>query len=757
MTGAGIVIAAALANALCFHPGDTEIVVARDAAPTVRFAAEELRRCLVRSFDAEVPVVSAFTDGRNAIVLGDNVWSRADGIDVGRLARDGFRVKTDAAGRRVYIAGRDDPKADLRGGLEKGGKLDTKFDHATLFGVYDFLERFLGARFYFPGELGTVIPRTKTLRVPETDLTSEPVFIVRHYYVNGDGEWPAECDLDYGGRTSGKMLNWLRLRMQTKRITPCHGQNSFGYLERFRETHPEYLQMRKTGKRATELPPKGASNVWKYGHWCHTSAIWDVLHDDVLARMRAGERLVDIAPHDGFQRCHCENCKRAYNDAHPESYATELIWGNVVRLANRLIADGAEGSLGMAVYPPYQRLPDFDIPTNIVFDLSVNGPWMKGQPELAAAEDRHLRGWQRKVGTKPIFWNYAGKWSGFDIKDVPQSTPRAFAEYYQAIAPIVLGGFVESDSDRALYNYLNYYVYSKIAWDGRVDVDAVLDEHYRMMFGPAAEPMRTFYESMEERWINGIAGRPDCVGMNALGPVILAPSEFELWTRIYSPALLAKWKRCFADASKAVAKGSIEARRIDFIRRVFLEPILRRAEPYVAALSVPKELAERSRTKAVNLIGNGVFADAEGWKLSAPDGEATVDPREGVTGAGALRLASADHCPTGGFIRAQGTYSLKGASRLQTGRRYRLSFFMKLKDVRAYQFGGGACVLVMHGGDDTAHTFPYLTGSSDWIHQEFTFTARPEKSDDAPEFVRARLTNASGEVWFDGFRLEEVK
>ena len=27
-------------------------------------------------------------------------------------------------------------------------------EHATLFGVYEFLERFADCRFYFPGELG---------------------------------------------------------------------------------------------------------------------------------------------------------------------------------------------------------------------------------------------------------------------------------------------------------------------------------------------------------------------------------------------------------------------------------------------------------------------------------------------------------------------------------------------------------------------------------------------------------------------------
>ena len=242
---------------------EIEIVVAEKAPKTVRFAAEEMRRLLKRSFGKEIPLAAVPSDGKASLILGDNAWTREAGIDVSTFARDEFRIRTDLANRRVFIVGRDDSKADIESLLVRGGKADLKFEHATLFGVYDFLERFAGVRFYFPTELGTCVPALTRLVVPSTDLASAPYFQARHYYINGDGEWPSVLDADYGGKMSGKNLSWMRLRMQTKRITPCHGQNSFHYTERFRETHPEYLQMRKDGTRATETAPKDDPRIWR--------------------------------------------------------------------------------------------------------------------------------------------------------------------------------------------------------------------------------------------------------------------------------------------------------------------------------------------------------------------------------------------------------------------------------------------------------------------------------------------------------------
>ena len=81
------------------------IYIAKDAVPTVRFAAEELAKFLKEISGAEFKIVIESDGKMPLIVLGDNKLSRAAGIDVKKLIRDGSIIRQD--GHRLYIAGVD--------------------------------------------------------------------------------------------------------------------------------------------------------------------------------------------------------------------------------------------------------------------------------------------------------------------------------------------------------------------------------------------------------------------------------------------------------------------------------------------------------------------------------------------------------------------------------------------------------------------------------------------------------------------------
>ena len=82
----------AAAGGVIIEPGRAEVLVAPDASRTVLFAAADMTNHLASIFGKEVPVVTAPSRGKVQIVLGDNEWSRAAGIDVNGLGhRDAFR------------------------------------------------------------------------------------------------------------------------------------------------------------------------------------------------------------------------------------------------------------------------------------------------------------------------------------------------------------------------------------------------------------------------------------------------------------------------------------------------------------------------------------------------------------------------------------------------------------------------------------------------------------------------------------------
>ena len=159
------------------------------------------------------------------------------------------------------------------------------------------------------------------------------------------------------------------------------------------------------------------------------------------------------------------------------------------------------------------------------------------------------------------------------MKDVPQLAPRAWAGYYRAVAPHVTGAFAESESDRWLYNYLNYYVFSRMCWNPDADVEAILAEHHRLMFGAAASEMSDFFDTLEGCWMKIVAKPYD----TPLGPgVCHAPTAEELRERIYPQELLSRLASLVSSAEQKVSAGSPEARRIALFRREYLEPLRRR-------------------------------------------------------------------------------------------------------------------------------------------------------------------------------------
>ena len=169
-------------------------------------------------------------------------------------------------------------------------------------------------------------------------------------------------------------------------------------------------------------------------------------------------------------------------------------------------------------------------------------------------------------------WNYPDKvdcWN-LEMKDIPQLAPRAWASYYRAVAPHVTGAFAESESDRWLYNYLNYYVFSRVCWNPDADVEAILAEHHRLMFGSAAKEMAEFFDTLEKCWMKVVAKPFD----TPLGPgVCAAPTDEELRRDIYSPQVLSRFAALLRAAESKVAPSSLEARRIALFRREYFEPL----------------------------------------------------------------------------------------------------------------------------------------------------------------------------------------
>ena len=787
-----VALAAGCARTVDLKPGTTEVVVAPDAPTTVRFAADEMTNLLSKTFGKAVPLVTAPTAGRQGIYLGANDWTRRAGIDVAGLKRDGFTIV--AKDGNVYIAGRDDEKVDFYRSVNslRTGVWDLLNEHATLFGAYEFLERFARVRLYFPGELGTIVPRLNAVEVPEGSLTLAPDYTTRKYSWYPDGVY-----FEGTNRTAQllpeRKINYVRNRMETIYMPCCHGSNGFRIQSRFAKEHPEYMILfKKGGKLVRDLDPKEKSH--HPGQICHSSAVYDEFFKDICSYARGdgpevrgmgswkndGRRQqdwavmtfrkpwVDIMPQDGMQACQCEKCQAAYNKKEFH-YATELIWGRTVELANRLKQAGVDIRLTQMAYTPYRRIPDIDIPDNVDVMVAEGGPWSVRRPETLAKEYEEISGWAKKLKRPVWIWTYPGKYGQMDLPNVPDGTPRAWGKYYKETAKWSFGAFAESGGDRAFYNYLCYYVFGKVCWDNQTDVDALLDEYFRLMFGPAAKEMAALVDDVERLWLDEVAGKSV---ETDLGPQRVAPSPYDLYVNIYSDKTMARWDAWLRAAAAKVADGSLEARRIALYRQEYYDPLMKARTAYCDAISVEKEVANRAaHPERKNLLVNGDFSETMkcssdrhfgiwqkgkgpawqgGWIAGNEDGPQISfhgDVPKGVKGK-AMKIVG------NGKVIGVGNHFVQRNGRLKPGQRYRVSYFVRLTDVVPQKPKSGVCMRVWCD-HNTFFPHNHMTGTTGWIHQSFEFTAGP-KSGDFENAYQVYLWNSTGTVEYADLRLEEL-
>ncbi len=132
------------------------IVVPAKASPSQKYAAEELRDFVEKATGVLLPAVTdADPMPPKAIVLGITKWTN----EKEPAHEDGFRIVAKT------------PHLFIIGSAARG----------TLYGVYEFLERFAGIRWY--ASWRTIVPERERITVPlDLDDTQIPAFDMREPY-----------------------------------------------------------------------------------------------------------------------------------------------------------------------------------------------------------------------------------------------------------------------------------------------------------------------------------------------------------------------------------------------------------------------------------------------------------------------------------------------------------------------------------------------------------------------------------------------
>ncbi|MBM4045031.1 MAG: hypothetical protein FJ279_07950, partial [Planctomycetes bacterium] len=248
--------AAAFAEDVCVLAQDGQpratIVVAAKPSRMAQFAAEELAHYARKLSGASLPIVAEDkltkeqAEG-DLVLVGESERTRKVGLTNAGLKPQEHVIRN--AGRWLALMGRDE---------EDYGPVDYTKDMpwpecrldfpwrvylkawGSMYAVDAFLERVCGVRWYLPGELGEVAPKTPTIRTSGLNLRLKPWTKFR--LIGHAAAWDP-FDFYAPGRDPKKtipardmLLWWLRVKLGGE---PWHANHSvYSYFDRFGESNP---------------------------------------------------------------------------------------------------------------------------------------------------------------------------------------------------------------------------------------------------------------------------------------------------------------------------------------------------------------------------------------------------------------------------------------------------------------------------------------------------------------------------------------
>lgn len=375
----------------------------------------------------------------------------------------------------------------------------SKDDHGTYNAVCAFL-RNLGVRWYFPGEIGEVVPKEKSVPLPKIDETVNPDFPMRRFgYWNIDRYpevflWNLRLGVNPGHEMMGNTQN-------------CHG-SKWVYMEKeVKESHPEWYAL-WNGKRATDHSYSGApclSNPELFDrHVRFARMIFD----------ERGEPILSLDACDGYGRglCQCPLCAgKGTPERGREGAMSDYVWGYVNRLAAELKKTNPDRMVSGLSYSSY-RLPPEKIETlsdNVALVLCQGRSGFYDR-ELRDATAAKWKAWLEKMPSKELYiYDYYLHNRPRAYAGIPVFFPHAAAEDLRSLKGKSRGDMIEVYLHppgkefpwRALATmHLNIYATARLWWDADLDMDQLLDEYCESFYGPAASKMREFIDHSEANW-----------------------------------------------------------------------------------------------------------------------------------------------------------------------------------------------------------------------------------------------------------------
>jgi len=546
MRGMGLagVICACLAVSIY---AETAITLVRDGVPTsvvvlsakptrpARVAAQELIHYVAKMTGAKLPLALANAIPKahrdlNRVLIGESQLTKALGLKNSDFQEQEYLIEM--RGRTLILMGRDAEEfgeiSYEKNGLWPGlGHNQAYFlPMGSLYAVHTFLEAQCGVRWYLPGEIGEVCPKSDRLEVSDVRIRTRPWTRYRwssrqayrepfHFYGY------ARPDKLVRVPTRDMTLWMLRMKIGGGRYACNHSLTS--YQNRFAEEHPEWW---KEGKPTRAFPHPDYANPDLIKQVCQDALDYfdgrfpKGTYPDGSRIMGSGDYFAAM-PLDGRKNLIWSDAAEKMRNRDPDvqsgfscGWASDFVFNMVNQVARAVGQKHPDKWVTCCAYGPYFH------PPRKLGKLEPNISIQRAgflctafRTERYRKHQDNLRAWSEL--TRELYvWEYYLTQAFSRFRAFPVIHPRKIAaaiKFMQSVglkgmffeasaAPAKFGPYTDAHLANPAEDLLNIYVTWKWLCDASQDVDAMLDEHFQLFYGPAEEPMRAFFELIAGRW-----------------------------------------------------------------------------------------------------------------------------------------------------------------------------------------------------------------------------------------------------------------
>lgn len=447
------------------------IYYATDAPATTILAAKDLQRVISHATGLNL-AISSDADVSPAIrLVSDNT-----------LPQDGCEIRIEKGD--IVIKGNDSAATGMW----------SVPSHGTLYGVMEFLERFAGVRWLFPGELGEDVPHHDLLQVElKEPLRGAPGFVVRSVAYLGESD-PASSP------RRKMVIDWMTRQRLTNALHPHvagYGHSWDDYLKPAdMEAHPEWKSTNGEAVRNGRVK-----------FFCTTApGLVELFAKRVIETMDRNptREMSSISPTDGGGFCTCERCKKQIDtDPHGKPNHARAILTFYQQVGEIIERERPGRRLGGFVYYNYQYPPADapKLPDNVSLCWAPLNYYGYGllKPLYRAEFDSVMKHWS-EITPHFFYHNYSTWMRSFHGAPLPVSLDILKRELPAAAQNKAWGARMVGTSAWGINAPINYLL-AKQMWTAPLDVSATLDEWLERAYGPGWKHMRALYDELDAKML----------------------------------------------------------------------------------------------------------------------------------------------------------------------------------------------------------------------------------------------------------------